>query len=473
MSSEDGRRSSGHSGATAALADWVAGLSMSALPAEVKLHTRTLMADHLRSLVLGAATPWSTAIGRVGRRRGAAGPCAVADAGPSLDPATAAFINGCFAHGADLDDTHIGAMLHPGAAVVPAVAALAQARESSGAEMLLALVAGYEAAVRIGEAMQPEHYQQGFQATGTCGALGAAVGASKLLGHGSAEIQSAIGLAGSMAAGLARFYYAGGDAKRIHAGRAAEAGVLAADMVSEGLHGPSGTLEGTGGFGPAYSSRFDESAITDALGDGYRFLDVIVKKHATSARLQLAVDMTQNVIRDGELAVDAIDQIQADVPELMRGRLTNIAPRDVTAAQMSLPFTISLAATIVESGSPAKALRVGHYVDGMQDPEVRRLAERFTFAFRQPVGEPTDHAVKLTFHQEDRRPVDISVSRPQRRGGAELWDEVTKRVASLSPHAPDEARRLLKRLAKLESDASGHALPGELLKVLLTTRKAS
>src|SRR4029077_5180347 len=105
----------------------------------------------------------------------------------------------------------------------------------SGRNFAAAVVAGYEAMIRIGLSIQPTHFKRGFQSTATCGGFGAAVAAARLLfgGEDSADrrIAETVGLVASFSGGLTQFYKSGSTVKRIHAARAAENGVAAALMV--------------------------------------------------------------------------------------------------------------------------------------------------------------------------------------------------------------------------------------------------
>src|SRR2546423_14808166 len=86
-------------------------------------------------------------------------------------------------------------------AILPCVLALAEARQSSGREVIAAFVAGYETACRIGSALRPGHYNLGFHATGTVGAFGAAAACARLLGLDAEATARALGTAGPQAGG--------------------------------------------------------------------------------------------------------------------------------------------------------------------------------------------------------------------------------------------------------------------------------
>src|SRR5258707_14056771 len=90
-------------------------------------------------------------------------------------PAGAAFLNGALAHSLDFDDTHAAGSLHPGAPVIPAALAAGEMVGASGADVLAAVIAGYEVTCRVALALPAgEHYDRGFHPTATCGAFGAA-----------------------------------------------------------------------------------------------------------------------------------------------------------------------------------------------------------------------------------------------------------------------------------------------------------
>ena len=170
-------------------------------------------------------------------------------------PGLAALANGAAAHGIEMDDTHSGGSIHLGATMYSAALALAETMPDTPMDALLAaVVAGFEAAARIAMAVQPkEHYALGFHPTQTCGVFGAAITSAKLLGLNADQTLSAVGIAGSMAAGSMEFLAEGAWTKRIHPGLAAQNGIHAALLAAEGFTGPLHILEGRDGFLHGYS----------------------------------------------------------------------------------------------------------------------------------------------------------------------------------------------------------------------------
>jgi len=125
---------------------------------------------------------------------------------------------------------------------------------ASGRRFIEAVVVGYEVMVRLGRALGPEkHYRRGFHPTGTCGVFGSSVTASKLLGLKAEGITSAMGIAGSQAAGSLEFLAQGAWTKRFHAGWAAHSGMIAAQLARRRFRGPRSIIEGRDGFLRGYS----------------------------------------------------------------------------------------------------------------------------------------------------------------------------------------------------------------------------
>ena len=170
---------------------------------------------------------------------------------PTLYAPAAALATGAMAHAFESDNlTKPGAGVHPGATLLPPGLAVAQARGSSGRELITAVVAGFDVMYRIGAATKHSNERRGFHAPGTTGPFGAAVAAGVLLGLDAPRMTNALGIAGSLAGGLMEFARSGTGAmvKRLHLGRAAESGVLVASLAADGFTGPQSVIEGEAGF---------------------------------------------------------------------------------------------------------------------------------------------------------------------------------------------------------------------------------
>lgn len=171
-----------------------------------------------------------------------------------------AFVLGALTHILETDDLHRASIVHPGCVVVPAAWALAEREGASGRALLIAVLAGFEAACRVGMAVGPAHYRI-WHNTATCGPYGAAVAAAALMDLSEEQVVNALGNAGTQSSGLWQFLDTGAMTKHLHAGRAADAGVLAADLARRGFTGPPAILEGPKGFFAAACPDADPDAV--------------------------------------------------------------------------------------------------------------------------------------------------------------------------------------------------------------------
>src|SRR5262249_31788394 len=214
-----------------------AGRGAAGLPGPVREKLGWLLLDFLRVASLGARLPWADWARHYAGVVAKPGGAQVLFAADKLNPQHATFVNVAFGSSFDADDTHVGAMLHPGVASWAAALACAQETGSTAGELVAAVGAGYESAIRIRLAVQPAHCRRGFQSTGTCVGFGTAAAAGRILlgGRNAARrIAEAIGLAGGYAGGVAQFYFSGASAKRIQAAHAAQSGVAAALLTQSG-----------------------------------------------------------------------------------------------------------------------------------------------------------------------------------------------------------------------------------------------
>jgi 2-methylcitrate dehydratase PrpD len=165
----------------------------------------------------------------------------------SLTSGREAMLLGGLTHILEVDDLHRASVVHPGCVVVPAAFALARRRKIRGHAFLAAILRGFEACCRVGMAVGPAHYRI-WHNTATCGPFGSAYAAGDLLGLDHTAMTHALGNAGTQSSGLWQFLETGAMSKHLHAGRAAEAGLLAADLAARGFSGPPQILEGDKGF---------------------------------------------------------------------------------------------------------------------------------------------------------------------------------------------------------------------------------
>ena len=336
-----------------------------------------------------------------------------------LNPQHATFLNVAFGSSFDADDTHVGAMLHPGVAVWSAALAVGEHVGAAGPQVLAAVAVGYETTIRIGLSMQPGHFRRGFQSTGTCDVFGTAAAAGRLLFRGEdaeRRIQDAIGLAGSYPSGVAQFYYSGSSGKRIQAAHAAQSGVAAALLTEQGFGGPADIIEGSGGFARAYGDGWEPSIIEHELGKRFHLMDVLVKSHAAAARVAAGIDGMLALRQKHGFTGDDIASLRLGIPRIIAGRLTNPHPVDLQAAQMCLPFSVALASKIAIAPGRMPNVAVADYEAGLADRSLYELEERTTSELDEEVEAASNElstAARVSVELRDGRTLSILIPAPK------------------------------------------------------------
>ncbi len=251
-----------------------------------------------------------------------------------------ALANGTAAHSLDLDDGSRLAHLHPGACVIPAALSVCEAYNKNGEDLISSMVAGYETAISLGIIMNPEHRNRGFHSTGTCGTFGSAAAASKSLNLDENQILNALGLAGTQASGLLESDHGGSMGKHLHAGKAAQSGVLSALLAREGFRGASTILEGKEGLFNATAS-LDVSKKNIELGD-FHILNVYFKKYPVCRHLHSSLDAALHIMDVNNLNPDYIQKISVKTNKIAASH-DDYHPQNMEALRQSLPWSIAIA----------------------------------------------------------------------------------------------------------------------------------
>jgi 2-methylcitrate dehydratase PrpD len=320
------------------------------LRAEVVDRARYLLLDYLGVAIAGSLSESSQPIYRMLAHAAPQGPCTVIGTPAQTAPGYAALANGTSSHSVELDDTHQAGSIHLGVVMYSTAIALSESRsEIDFDQFVCAVVAGYEVAARLAMAVQPKlHYELGFHPTATCGVFGAAVTAAKLLRLSEEQMLSALGIAGSMAAGSLEFLADGTWTKRLHPGLAAQNGILAANLAAEGFRAPSTILEGRDGFLSAYSSEAIPELVTKNLGKDFEIMHTSVKPHACCRYMQSPIDGVLKLATTHDIHPEAVATIEVAVlkagwPLVCEPRERKYAPANVVDAQFSMPFGAAIA----------------------------------------------------------------------------------------------------------------------------------
>ena len=241
----------------------------------------------------------------------------------TVDSGRQAFLGGALIHTLEMDDLHKMSVTHPGCVVVPAALAVAAREGLSGKRLLIAILQGYEAMCRIGNAVGRSHYKV-WHSTATCGPYGSAMAASCLLELSPEQHVWALGNAGTQSAGLWEFMNSGGMSKHLHAGKAAEAGILAADLAKLGFTGPDRILEGKQGMFLASCPDANPSEVMNSPHGAWQLTQTSIKpwpccRHthpAIDAALELTAKISTQVqqvkIRTYQAALDVCNRPNPD-----------------------------------------------------------------------------------------------------------------------------------------------------------------
>ncbi|MHC1728907.1 MAG: MmgE/PrpD family protein [Syntrophobacteraceae bacterium] len=352
------------------IAEFTHALQFDELPPQTLRMTRLAFLDWLGSALRGGAEEPARMAVSVLQAQGGRPQATILPAGDKTSALNAALANGIGSHIVELDDVHRGAILHAGAVVIPAALAAAEMIHAGGRELIGAIVAGYETAIRIGEAVSPSHYYF-WHTTGTCGTFGACAAAGKLLELDRDQMVWAIGNAGTQAAGLWEFISDGAMSKHLHAGKAAYNGLLAALLAKEGFTGAGAVIEGERGFCRAMAPAFDLSKIADSLGEPpYKIEENSFKFHASCRHTHPAIDLILDLAARNNIRPDEVTSLVIKTYRTALDITSNPEPRSAFAAKFSLPFCAALA--LVKGSCGLEDFSE----ECLRDSEIRSLAGR-------------------------------------------------------------------------------------------------
>ena len=309
---------------------------------------------------------------------GGAGDSAVMGTFAPLPLRDAVLMNGILVHGLDFEDTHPGAITHPGASAFSLALGLAAQRHATGAEMIAAYVLAIEVAARLGAAARGGFHDVGFHPTGLVGAFGCTLAAGKLMGLDRAGLEHAQGVVLSMASGSMEFLSDGAWTKRMHPGWAGVCGLTAPALAGAGFRGPSQPYEGRFGLYASHLAarglQADLSQCTRGLGERWEVLDVAVKLyptcHFTHASIDAALALWAAGLRAEEVASVQVLLPQGVHPVVCEPVAAKRRPANVYESQFSIHHLVALALLRGELGLTELDAA------NLSDPQVRALADR-------------------------------------------------------------------------------------------------
>src|ERR1700739_1195099 len=291
-------------GPTGRLATWVADLPLDDVPRQVVEQAKYLLLDGLGCALVGAQLPWSRVATGAVLGLESPGDTVVIGTGHMTSAPAAAVLNGTYIQGFELDDFHPLAPLHSCSLLIPALLSTTavRAEATTGAEFLLGAIAGFEVGPRVGYTLPgPQMLDRGWHSGPVFGTHSAALASGKLRGLPPAQLEDALGLAGTQSAGLMAAQYEA-MSKRMHHGFAARNGFYAAGLAAANYTGIKRVFEREyGGFLSVFGEGHDPDAslLTEQLGERWETSMIMVKSYAVMGGLHGAVDAARALRQSG------------------------------------------------------------------------------------------------------------------------------------------------------------------------------
>ena len=328
------------------IANFVSSFDLLSVPDNVKHRAKLLFLDSIGCGLYGARLEWTrkliAAITKVDQTKS----CSLLAGLEKMGPLHAALVNGTQIQGFELDDVHRKGVLHVGAVTLPPLFALAELNsEITGNDFLRAAIAGYEIGPRVGLCMGQEHIGQGWHSGATVGVFSAVAGAANLLKLTAEETLHAIGIAGTQSSGLMAAQF-GAMVKRMHAGKSAHSGLLAALLAKEGFTGIVDVFEAPyGGFCSTFSrseDRFDLEQLVAGLGEDYQLMNIALKFYSCVGSNHTTLDAIKDIQKRRLFSMNDFREIR-----VFGSRVTvdhvgwDYRPEGLTSAQLNLPFCVA------------------------------------------------------------------------------------------------------------------------------------
>lgn len=350
------------------------------VPPEVVRLAQGFFLDGLGVTLAGATEEGSRILQAYIRQMGGKEEATVLGTALKAPCAKAALVNGAGGHAMDYDDTQLstskeavyGLLTHPTVPVLSAALAVGEKQRVSGQDLLFAYILGVEVECRIADAINPRHYQAGFHSTATIGGLGAALAAGKLMGLKEDALLRALGLAASMASGLRENF--GTMTKPLHAGRAAENGVTAAQLAERGFTSALNIVEARRGFYNAMAGGYDETKIAGRLGKPYFMVEpgISIKPYPSGSLSHPAQDLILDLVREHDLKAEQIEAIEVGTNSNVPNALIYPMPKTALEGKFSIPFCMAIAVLERKAG-------IAQFKDRkVRDPRVVAMMKRVT-----------------------------------------------------------------------------------------------
>ena len=354
----------------------------------------------------------------------------------------AALANGYLGHLEDYDDTHFPTVIHPSSPVLPAALAVGEHLHASGRDVLAASVLGMEACCRIGMAVHPYHYDEGWHITGTTGVFGSIIAAAKLSGLDLGQMTHGLGIAGTQAAGVREVF--GSMTKPFHPGRSAQSGVLASLLAQRGFTSTTEILEGRRGFAAVMSEDSHLERVNDGLGESWELMMNGLKPYACGVVNHPLIDAMVALKNSAGIDPSEVQSVSARVHPLVLELVDRPNPRVGLEGKFS--YQHSMAVGLVDGAAfPAQ------YSDArVADPVIAGLRDRIQATIDESMAEDASEVtITLRNGQEHSQRIEHATGAPDNpMTDAQLNEKFRALVGDVFP--PAEVDLMLSALWDLD-----------------------
>src|SRR5215475_9783235 len=337
-------------GTTDAVRTFIGSATLRQMPANVVNEGKRCLIDNVGVLLAGSTAEGSKILREYAQKSNGTKEATVLGRNPVMvSAAYAALANAGSAHALDYDDTQLsttpdrtfGLLTHPTVPALAAALAVAERTHASGAAFLEAFLVGFEVECKIAEAIDPEHYNRGFHSTGTIGTFGAAAAAAKLMHMPPAQVRHMLTIASSMSSGIRVNF--GSMTKPLHSARAAENGIVAAELASRGFTGGDEGLDGQWGFFQVFGGGVDLDRLIPVLGKPYAIVSPgsSFKPYPCGSLSHPTMDAMLKAVVDHDLKPEQIRAVRVRAGSNILEPLRYKVATNELEAKFSLPFLMA------------------------------------------------------------------------------------------------------------------------------------
>ncbi len=445
---------------TKIVASFVAQAQFGDLPADAVEAAKKALVDSIGVAIAGSTEPVGAIVRDMVQEMEAKPVATVFGGNFKTAPALAALANGTIAHALDYDDgAAIPMPLHPSVAVLPVALALGESEKASGSEILLAYTLGVEVEAKVAGAMDPSHFAFGWHPTGTVGTLGAAAAAAKLLKLTPAEVETALGIASSMAAGLRQNF--GTMTKPLHAGNAGRNGIMAATLAKKGFTGFPSMLEAPCGFLNVFVGKGKYSAenLEASLGRPFHVVHpgLAIKKYPCCRGSHPSIEAMEEVIKRHRVQAEEVESIECGISSL--GENDNHLSRPHAATSLDAKFSVEHCVSVLLLDKEVSLRQFS--LERVLDPTVEEMRQRVKVVQKSDLLTETERrgnvAASVSVMLKDGRRLHYFHRMSKEEMGTPWpWEDVEKKFQQcaglvLTPARVSQLTDLLRRLEELDS----------------------